>query len=90
MVKEKKIQIENFQKITENSKIKNINDLQILYLELATDDKILGQFDKIDKNKNNLKQLYLYFKTSDERVLLKMREIISSKLRIQKLGIEFE
>ena len=27
MVKEKRIEIENFQKITENSEIKNINDL---------------------------------------------------------------
>ena len=61
MVKGKNIEIKNFQKITKLLEIKNINDLEILYLEITEDDYILRQFDKIDKNKNNLKQLYLYF-----------------------------
>ncbi len=61
MVEEKNIQIENFQKITNNSEIRNINELKILYLELNQDDRILIYFEQIDDKKNNLKQLYLYF-----------------------------
>ncbi len=38
MVKEKKIDSENFQLLTKNSEIININDLKILYLELTQDD----------------------------------------------------
>jgi hypothetical protein len=34
MVKEKTIEIENFQKITDKVDINNINDLEILYLEV--------------------------------------------------------
>ena len=41
MVKEKNIDIENFQKITNDSAIRNINDLKILYLEITKDNKIL-------------------------------------------------
>ena len=61
MVKEKNIQIENFQQITNDSEIRNINDLKILYLEITQDNKILRQLEQIDNKKNNLKQLYLYF-----------------------------
>ncbi len=61
MVKEKNIDIENFQKITNDSEIRNINDLKILYLEITQDNKILRQLEQIDNKKNNLKQLYIYF-----------------------------
>ncbi len=61
MVEGKNINIENFQKITMNSEIRNINELKILYLELNYDNRILSQFEQIDNKKNNLKQLYLYF-----------------------------
>ena len=41
MVKGKNIEIKNFQKITKILEIKNINDLEILYLEITEDDNIL-------------------------------------------------
>ncbi len=48
MVKEKNNQIENFQQITKNSGIRNINDLKILYLEITQDNKILRYLEQID------------------------------------------
>ena len=69
MVKEKNIDIENFQKITNDSEIRNIIDLKILYLEITKDNKILRQLVQIDNKKNNLKQLYLYFQKEDDEVL---------------------
>ena len=42
MVKGKNIEIKNFQKITKILEIKkNVNDLEILYLEITEDDNIL-------------------------------------------------
>ncbi len=78
MVREKMIDLENFQIITKNSEIRNINKLEILYLELNEDDYILRQLDQIDKNKNNLKQLYLYFNTNNDKLLFKICDIIGS------------
>ncbi len=69
MVKEKNIDIENFRKITNDSEIRNIIDLKILYLEITKDNKILRQLVQIDNKKNNLKQLYLYFQKEDDEVL---------------------
>ncbi len=48
MVKEKTIEIENFQKITDKVDINNINDLEILYLEVIQNDSILRQLEKLD------------------------------------------
>ncbi len=75
MVKAKNIEIGNFQKITKNVDIKNINELKILYMEVNKVDNLLRQFEKVDEKKNNLKELYLYFKKSDDVVLFKISNI---------------